>query len=112
MIVHVNIVQVIVFLCLVAQVSHEPYSNIYDHINDTAHNHNLRYQALILPMNRNKYYVQSTKYQLFKLIRETPQLGLDRCLTSSLIQFVAYFKYKIIEAYNAVCNIRDCYVCQ
>ena len=80
--------------------------------NGSAHNHNLRHQDLRLPMTRKEYYVQSTKYQLFKLIRETPQLDLDRCLTSSLVQFVAYFKYKIIEAYNAVCNIRNCYVCQ
>ena len=77
-----------------------------------SHSHNLRHQALMLPMTRKKHYVQSTKYQLLKLTRETPQLDLDRCLTSSLVQFVAYFKYKIIEAYNAVCNIRNCYVCQ
>ena len=62
--------------------------------------------------NSKEYYVQSTTYQLFKLIRETPHIDLDRCLTSSPVQFVAYFKYKIIEAYNAVCNIRNCYVCQ
>ena len=80
--------------------------------NGSAHNYNLRHQALRLSMTRKEYYVQSTKYQLFKLIRETPQLDLDRCLTSSLVQFVAYFKYKTIEAYNAVCNIRNCYVCQ
>ena len=80
--------------------------------NGTAHNHNLRHQALRFPMTRKEYYVKSTKYQLFKLIRETPQLELDRCLTSSLMQFVAYFKYKIIETYNAVCNIRNCYVFQ
>ena len=80
--------------------------------NGTAHNHNLRHQALMLPMTRKEYYVQSKKYQLFKLIRKTPQLDLDRCLTSFLMQFVAYFNYKIIEAYNAVCNIRNCYVCQ
>ena len=80
--------------------------------NGTAHNHNLSYQAFRLPMTRKECYVQSTNYQLLKLIRETPQLELDRCLTSSLMQFVAYFKYKIIRAYNAVCNIRNCYVCQ
>ena len=66
--------------------------------NGSAHNHNLRHQDLRFPMTRKEYYVQSTKYQLFMLIRETPQLDLDRCLTSSLVQFVAYFKYKIIEA--------------
>ena len=73
---------------------------------------NLRHQALRLPMTGKEYYVQSTKYQLLKLTRETPQLELDRCLTSSLMQFMAYFKYKIIEAYNAVCNVRNCYICQ
>ena len=62
--------------------------------NGSAHHHNLRHQDLRLPMTRKKYYVQSTKYQLFKLIRETPQLDFDRCLTSSLVQLVAYFKYK------------------
>ena len=66
-----------------------------NYIIGSAHNHNLRHQALRLPMTKKEYYVQSTKYQLFKLIRETPQLDLDRCLTSSLVQFVAYFKYKI-----------------
>ena len=57
-------------------------------------------------------YVTVSKAQNIKFIRETPQLDLDRCLTSSLVQFVVYFKYKIIEAYNTVCNIRNCYVCQ
>ena len=55
--------------------------------NGSAHNHNLRHQALRLPMTRKEYYyyLTSTKNQLFKLIRETPQLDLDRCLTSSLV---------------------------
>ena len=93
------------------------YKNIHDTLsvyfyrfspnynNSTAHSHNLRHQDLRLPMTRKVYYVQSIKHQLLKLIRETPRY-LDRCLTSSLVQCVAYFKYKIIEAYNAVCNIR------
>ena len=37
--------------------------------NGTAHNHNLRHQALRLPMTRKEYYVQSTKYQLHNPIR-------------------------------------------
>ena len=72
--------------------------------NGSAHNHNLRIQALRLPMTRKEYFVQNTKFQLFKLIRETPQLDLNRCLTSSLVQFVASFKYKIIEAYTTFAN--------
>ena len=40
--------------------------------NGTAHDHNMRHQAPRLSMTRKEYYVQSTKYQLFKLIGETP----------------------------------------
>ena len=61
------------------------------------HNHDLRYNALRLPMTRKEYYVQCTKYQFLKLIRETSQLDLDRCLTSSITQFIGYFKYRIID---------------
>ena len=39
------------------------------HVTESAHNHNLRHQALRLPMTRKECYVQSTKYQLFKLIK-------------------------------------------
>ena len=110
----VYIIQLYIIYCKnvhnILLVYFERYSPNYN--NGTAHIYNLRHQALRLPMTRKEYYVQSTKYQLFKLIRETPQLDLDRCLTSSLMQLVAYFKYKIIEAYNAVCNIRNCYFCQ
>ena len=67
------------------------------------HYHDLRYNALRLPMPRKEYYVQCTKYQFLKLIRETSQLDLDRCLTSSITQFIGYFKYRIIDAYNPVC---------
>ena len=63
-------------------------------------------------MTKREYYVQCTKYQYLKLIRETSQLDLDRCLTSTITQFIAHFKYTIIAAYNPVCNKRNCYVCE
>ena len=74
------------------------------------HNHDLRYNPLRLPMTRKEHYVQCTKYQFLTLIRETSQLDLDRCLISSITQFIGYFKYRIIDAYNSVCNIRNCFV--
>ena len=40
----------------------------------TNHNHDLRHTTLRLQMTKREYYVQSTKYQYLKLIRETPQL--------------------------------------
>ena len=53
---------------------------------DTDYNHDLRYNVLRLPMTRKEYYVQCTTYQFLKLIRETSQMDLDRCLTSSITQ--------------------------
>ena len=78
----------------------------------TDHNHDLRPTTLRLPMTKREYYVQCTKHQYLKLIRETSQLDLDRCLTSTITQFIAHFKYTIIAAYNPVCNKRNCYVCE
>ena len=75
------------------------------------HNHDLRHNALRLSRTRKDYYKQCTKYQYLKLIRETSQLDLDRCLTSSTTQFMGYFKYRIIDAYNPVCNITNRFVC-
>ena len=74
------------------------------------HNHDLKYNVLRLPMTRKEYYVQKTKYQFLKLIRETSQIDLDRYLTSSITQFIVYFKYRIINTYNPVCNITNCFV--
>ena len=83
-----------------------PYCN-----DDTDHNHDLRYNVLRLPMSRKEYYVQCTRYQFLKLTRETSQMDLDRCLTFPITQCIGYFKYRIIDAYNPVCNITNCFAC-
>ena len=70
--------------------------------NGTAHNHNMRHQALRLLKTKTNNYVQSTKYKFFKLIREPSQKDLDRRLTLSMMQFVAYFKYKMIVIQSSV----------
>ena len=74
--------------------------------NNENHNHNLRNNILSLPMTRHEYFVQCTKYQLLKLIRETPQDDLNRCTQLNIIQFSAYFKYSIINSYNPLCNLK------
>ena len=70
----------------------------------------IRYAALRLPMTRREYFVQSTKYQFLKLIRETSVIDLNRTVNSSVFQF-AYFKYAILNSYDPVCRIVNCYVC-
>ena len=57
-------------------------------------------------MTRHEYFVHCTKYQLLKLIRETPQDDLNRCTQLNIIQFSAYFKYSIINTYNPLCNLK------
>ena len=58
-------------------------------------------------MTKREYYVQCTKYQYLKVIRETPQLDLDRCLTSIITQFIAHFKYTISLQHTTQCATKE-----
>ena len=58
-------------------------------------------------MTRHEYFVQCTKYQLLRLIRETPQLDLNRCTQLNIVQFSAYFKYSIINSYNNLTSVNQ-----
>ena len=42
------------------------------------HHHDLRHNILRLPMTKREYFVQCTRYQFLKLIRETPLVELNR----------------------------------
>ena len=79
--------------------------------NNKNHNHDLRYRILRQPMTRHEYFVQCTKYQLLRLIRETPHIDLNRCTQLNIVQFSAYFKYSFINNYNPLCNLKHCHVC-
>ena len=76
------------------------------------HTHDLRYTILRLPnMTRREYFAECTKYQFLELIRETSQTDLDRSTQSTIFQFSSYFKYSLINSYNTVSNVTNCYVC-
>ena len=62
-------------------------------------------------MTRREYFVQSTRYQFLKLIRETSVIDLNRTINFSVFQFAAYFKYAILNRYDPTCRIVNCYVC-
>ena len=79
--------------------------------NNEEHSHNLRSMTLRLPMTRREFFVQSTKYQLLKLVRETSVTDLNRTVSSTTYQFSAFFKYSIINRYDPICTIDHCYVC-
>ena len=72
--------------------------------NALEHGHDLRHNVVRLPLTKREYYVQCTKYQFLKLIKDTSQSDLVGSLTSSLTQFITYFKYSIIESYNPQCT--------
>ena len=57
-------------------------------------------------MTRHEYFVQYTKYQLLKPIRETLQDDLNRYTQLNIFQFSAYLKYSIINNYNPLCNLK------
>ena len=78
---------------------------------DVEHNDDLRYAALRLPITRWEYFVQSTRYQFLKLIRETSVIDLNRTINSLIFQFAAYFKYAILNRYDPTCRIVNCYLC-
>ena len=92
------------------------FNSFTPYYNNENHNHDLRYRILRLPMTRHELQISqnitnSTKYQLLRLIRETPHLDLNRCTQLNIVQFLAYFKYSFINNYNPVCNLKHCHVC-
>ena len=87
------------------------FNSFTPYYNNENYNHDFRYRILRLPTTRHKYLFQCTKYQLLRLIRETPQLDLIRSTQFNIVQFLAYFKYSIINNYNPVCNLKHCHVC-
>lgn len=73
-------------------------------------NYNLRNRIPRLPFTRREYYVQCTKYQYLKLIRETPQRDLE-INNRSMMTFVYNFKVAFLNEYDPNCYIQHCFVC-
>ena len=57
------------------------------------HQHDLRHNILRLPMTKREYFVECTRYQFLKLIRETPLVELNRSGYITIVQFSGHFKY-------------------
>ena len=87
------------------------FNSFTPYYNNEEHGHNLRSTTLRLPMTRREFFVQSTKYQFLRLVRDTPVIDLNRTDNSTIYQFSAFFKYSIINRYDPVCVINHCYVC-
>lgn len=72
---------------------------------------NLRHRPPRLPLAKREYFVQSTRFQYLKLIRDTPQCDLDLSTHRSIYAFIYHFKCRILDEYDPECHISFCYVC-
>ena len=88
-----------------------PYFQSFTPQFNDGHHHDLRHNILRLPMTKREYYVQCTRYQFLKLIRETPLVELNRSGYTTIVQFSGYFKYNIINQYDPICTINNCHIC-
>ena len=78
---------------------------------NNGHNHDLRHNILRLHMTKREYFVQCTRYQFLKLIRETPLVELNSSAYRTIVQFSGHFKYAIISEYDQICTINNCHIC-
>ena len=62
-------------------------------------------------MTKREFFVQSTKYQYLKLILENNQYVKDSRYTVPISQFMYHIKSNVINEYDPVCNIANCYIC-
>ena len=52
------------------------------------------------------------KYNLPHIINDIPELVLENIVTHSLSGFANYLKMYLLQKYQNVCTIFDCYICQ
>ena len=52
------------------------------------------------------------KYNLPKLINDTPKIVKDKINTHSLQGFINYGTHDMIHKYSNICFIQHCYICQ
>ena len=87
------------------------FSSFTPYYSNVEHTHDPRSAVLRFPMTRREYFVQSTKYQFLKLIRETSVIDLNRNINTTVFQFAAFFKYAITNKYDPTSRIVNCYDC-
>ena len=81
--------------------------------NRQTHDHNTR-QSTNLFINRvNTTFAQnSLLYAIPLLINSTPSLIMDKIHTHSLQGFSKFIKNHLLEKYQTMCSIPNCFICQ
>ena len=81
--------------------------------NAHVHNYNTREYACIHPFKvKHEFAKKCLKYNLPKLINDTPERVKDKINTHSLQGFINYGKNDMIHKYGNICIIQHCYTCQ
>ena len=82
-----------------------PNYNIHSHDTHKATN-------IHTSMTRHEFAKKCLKYNLPHIINETPELVLETIVTHSLRGFAYNLKMYLLQKYQNVCTISDCYICQ
>ena len=81
--------------------------------NAHVHNYNTREFACIHTFKvKHEFAKKMLKYNLPKLINDTPERVKDKINTHSLQGFINYGKNDMIHKYGNICIIQHCYTCQ
>ena len=81
--------------------------------NYNIHSHDTRKATNIhTSMTRHEFAKKCLKYNLPHIINDTPEIVLCKIVTHSLRGFAYYFKMYLLQKYQTVCTISDCFICQ
>ncbi len=86
--------------------------NLPFYSNADTHSHNTRQQhKLHAPFTKHEYVRNCIRFDLPRLVNETPAIILDKINTHSLAGFSWYIKRYILDSYKEECTIEQCYIC-
>ena len=80
--------------------------------NADTHNYNTRqHRQIHQPTAKHEYAKKCIRFDIPKLINNTPAIILDKVWTHSLQGFSWYIKQYILDKYENTCTIDNCYIC-
>ena len=68
-------------------------------------------EELYVPRVDHEYAKQSIRYNVPSLVNQLPQCIKQKYSTHSLKGFVLYVKNHIIDQYESLCLVGNCYIC-
>ena len=75
------------------------------------HKHNTRFKDHNLPTVKHEFAKNNLRYQLICQLNLQPKIITSKVHTHSLAGFTKYSKYYLLNCYDILCHIDNCYVC-